>query len=132
MKRILIVDDEPFVLRVLRRSLEQQGYTVAVACDGRGALQQILGHPPAVLITDIVMPRMSGRELCLALERQLPERTFPILLMTSRAERVEREWSGRIANLRFLEKPISPRQLIATLSALLDGPGKEALPCTMS
>ena len=64
MKRILIVDDEPHVIRVMRLSLERAGYEVFEAANGEIALQRIAESMPDVMITDIDMPRMTGEQLC--------------------------------------------------------------------
>ena len=71
---------------------------------------------PDALITDIQMPLMTGRELCLAIEQALPARAFPILVMTSRTDREEREWTAAIRLLEFLEKPVSMRAVVARLA----------------
>jgi CheY-like chemotaxis protein len=115
MKRILIVDDEPHVLRVLKLALERAGYAVDQAGDGKEALDYLQRGEPDVLITDIDMPRMTGRELCAHIEKELPERLFQIFILTSRAEMEHREWSRAIPNVTFLEKPVSIRNLVARL-----------------
>ncbi len=115
MKRVLIVDDEAFVIRVLRRALENQGYAVEEAANGSEALEKVRREAPDLLITDIAMPRMTGRELCQAIHRELPRRPFRIMVMTSMTERSEREWVGAISDIRFLEKPLSPRTLVAAV-----------------
>jgi DNA-binding response OmpR family regulator len=111
MKRILIVDDEPHMLRVLKLYLERAGYAVEIAPNGQFALNSILKRAPDVMVTDIQMPIMIGQQLCLTLEEQLPERTFPIFVMTSMTDREHREWTHKINNLDFLEKPLSMRAL---------------------
>jgi len=108
MKRILIVDDEPHITRVLKLYLERVGYAVDTAQNGRAALDDILKSAPDALMTDIQMPLMSGKQLCLALEEQLPQRTFPIFVMTSMTDR-------EINNLEFLEKPLSMRAMTRAL-----------------
>ena len=67
------------------------------------------------MVTDIQMPLMTGKELCLALEEQYPQRTFPIFVMTSMTDREHREWTQKINNLEFLEKPLSMRTLTREL-----------------
>ena len=76
MKRILIVDDEPHVRRVLQLSLERAGYAVHIELDGKAGLERALADPPDVLVSDINMPRMTGREMVQALHAALPGRTF--------------------------------------------------------
>ena len=116
MNRILIADDEPHVLRVLKMSLEREGYEVAICANGREALDQIkLGHPD-VLITDIQMPVMDGEELCRTISQTIPEREFLIFVLTSRTEIEHREWTRKLDNIQFLEKPVSIRELTDKLA----------------
>jgi len=115
MKRILIVDDEPHITRVLKLYLERAGYAVDTSQNGRAALADILKSAPDALMTDIQMPVMTGKQLCLALEEQLPQRTFPIFVMTSMTDREHREWTQKINNLEFLEKPLSMRAMTRAL-----------------
>lgn len=124
-QRILLVDDEPMVQRVLRLSLEKAGYAVDTAPNGQEALMLIKAAAPDAIITDIEMPVMDGRELCKTLERDMPERSFPIFLATSLTGLEHRGWSGAINNLYFLEKPVSARMLIAGLAEYFaHGPSK--------
>lgn len=115
MKDILLVDDEPHVIRVMRLSLERAGYTVRQAGNGEQALQEIRNTPPDMLITDIDMPRMTGKELCLTIAQEMPDRSFGIYVLTSRTAQEHREWSAQLPRLRFMEKPVSIRQLLVDL-----------------
>ena len=117
MKRILIVDDEPDVSRVLKISLRPRGYEVESLCDSRLALARLRSFAPDVLITDVQMPGLSGRELCELIETEMPQRDFLILVMTAMSWRENVEWVRRIRNAEFLEKPISPRSVVARLQA---------------
>ena len=65
------------------------------------------------------MPLMDGRELCAALDKAFPGRKFPIFVMTSMTARAEREWSSAMKNVTFLEKPVSPRELVARVKSVL-------------
>lgn len=114
-KSILLVDDEPMVLRVLRLQLERAGYSVNTASNGEDALGQIREGAPDALITDIEMPRMSGEELCKTLQAEMPERQFPVFVATSLTGLRHREWSQAIDNLHFLEKPLSAKRLLLAL-----------------
>ena len=119
MTRILIVDDEPVVLRVMRVALEKDGYQVDVAIDGEDALEKIAANCPDVMITDIEMPRMTGQELCLHIQATMPDREFPIFISTSLTALEHREWSRSISRLIFLEKPISIRKLRTAIEGYL-------------
>jgi CheY-like chemotaxis protein len=111
-RRILVADDEPNMSRVLKLQLERAGYLVRTANDGKEALDAILESAPDVLVTDIQMPRMSGEQLCAAIEKQVPGRKFPIFVMTSMTDREHRHWTHNMRDTHFLEKPISVRMLI--------------------
>lgn len=115
MKRLLIADDEPHVNRVLKQSLERQGYQVETVQNGEMALERIREQPPDVLVTDIQMPRMTGEALCKQIQEEMPWRDFLIFVLTSRTEIEHRNWSRQIDNLQFLEKPVSIRRLISKL-----------------
>ena len=120
MKKILLVDDEPMVLRVMRGALEREGFQVDTAVDGEAAWEKIAESCPDVLVTDIEMPRLSGRELCQRIQKELPDRKFPIFVSTSLTALEHREWSKDISLLLFLEKPISIRMLRSEISKFID------------
>ncbi len=122
MKRILFVDDEPHVNRVAQLSLERAGYEVDLASDGVEGLEKLLAEPYDVLITDMIMPRMNGRELCEAIQEQIPDRKFFIFVVTSRSEAEHRECAESLPRAEFLEKPLSLGHLISRLRHHLGDP----------
>ncbi len=115
MKKIMLVDDEMHVLRILKLSLEKQGYEIATYNNGEDALNALKQGWPDVLVTDIQMPCMTGEELCKQIRLEYPDRDFLIFVLTSRTEIEHREWSASFDNLQFLEKPVSMRNLISQL-----------------
>lgn len=125
MKKIYIADDEPIPIRVLKMSLERKGYTVESFVNGQKALEQIRKANPDALITDIEMPVMTGEELCKSIQAEFPERRFPIFVVTSVTDLAHRDWARQMANLTFLEKPVSMRRLSTELDAKLDADGGE-------
>ncbi len=114
--RVLLVDDEPHVLRLMRLKLEGAGYRVETAGNGKEGLAKLQRQQPDILITDIQMPEMTGQELCQFIARHYPERDFLIVLLTSRTEIEHRRWSADIDNLWFVEKPVSMRKLLDRLA----------------
>ncbi len=120
MRRIIIVDDESHITRVLKLALDRAGYEAVVCLNGLDALAAIREKSPDVLITDIQMPRMTGKELCHILKDELPNRDFPIYVMTSMADREHREWVDPMNNVFFLEKPLSMRILLQRLGEYFD------------
>jgi len=113
---ILVVDDEPTVRRIMRVALTKAGHKVTLAENGEVALAAIRSEVPDVVITDIEMPRMDGRALCAAIQKEFPYREFLIFVVTSLTAREHRQWSEEIRDLHFLEKPVSIRQLTARLT----------------
>jgi DNA-binding response OmpR family regulator len=116
-RRILIVDDEPHVTRVLGMTLAREGYEIDTAVNGMQALEKIETRAPDVMITDVQMPKMGGRALCETVRDRFPEWDALILVMTSMTAIEERSWVGKLKNIEFLEKPLSPRRLVSRLSA---------------
>lgn len=130
MKRILIVDDEPYVIRVIRLALERNGYQVDHAANGVHALEYLEQQHPDVMITDIDMPQLNGKDLCMKICSQIPDRNFHIIVLTARAELDHREWATAIPGLDFMEKPVSIRQLMSMLdSCLADNSLNEGRTC---
>lgn len=126
MKRILLVDDEPLVIRVMKLALSKDGYQIDTAVNGEDALKKIAAACPDVLVTDIEMPRMSGKELCQHIQAEMPNRKFPIFVSTSLTATEHRKWSAHVPNLTFLEKPISVRKLRSLIGQALEANNADA------
>ena len=116
MKRIIVADDEPLVVRVLTSALKREGYEVQACANGLLALEAIRAKVPDALMTDIEMPKMTGEELCKTLAETLPNRSFPIFVATSLVDIEHRQWSQKMQNVFFLEKPVSVRKLVTRLA----------------
>lgn len=117
-RKVLVVDDEPHIPRILKMSLEPEGWAVEVARNGQEALKCIEADLPGVMITDLSMPIMDGKALCHEVVAKYPERPFPIIVMTSLVEREVRQWVSALGNITFLEKPVSPRKVLTALQRL--------------
>lgn len=118
MKRILLVDDQPHIIRVIKLALDQKGYHVDTAGDGLRALECLRAQRYDVLITDVQMPRMDGQQLCEAMHGEMPERCPFTLVVTARADGDIGEWAQRLPRTEFLEKPVSLRHLVQRLERL--------------
>jgi CheY-like chemotaxis protein len=119
--RVLVVDDQPHVVRVIRMALARKGYVVETAADGQQALEKFQESPFDVLITDIDMPRMTGQELCDAIHagpRQAPRLTF---VVSGSTDPDLTEWAEGLGQTYFLEKPMSLKHLTSLLAEHLDG-----------
>jgi len=110
--KVLIVDDEPYILRVLQYKLECAGYEVETALDGLEALEKLQEINPTILITDIHMPRMSGKELCQKIKAGSEPGPELILVITSATEKENRVWTDEMDRTHFIEKPFSPRSVL--------------------
>jgi CheY-like chemotaxis protein len=126
MKNILIVEDEPHVIRIMKLALEKNGYEVSAAHNGLQALDKLKENLPDLLITDIDMPRMNGKDLCKKIEEDIPNREFPILVLTSKTEIEHREWTRNMSSTMFLEKPVSIRKLLKMLDDYKNDSGMAA------
>ena len=115
-QRILVVDDEPQLTRVLRRSLTTKGYDVRVAGDGEFALQTFCDWPPALVITDLAMPNMSGLELCRRL-RKVSE--IPIIVLSVRGEEAAKVEALDAGADDYVTKPFGMDELLARVRATL-------------
>src|SRR6266567_3543221 len=115
-QRILVVDDEPQLTRVLRRSLSTNGYDVRVAGDGEFALQTFRDWPAALVITDLAMPNMSGLELCRRL-RTITE--VPIIVLSVRGEEKTKVEALDAGADDYVTKPFGMDELLARIRATL-------------
>lgn len=115
-KRILIVDDEPQITRVLRRSLTTHGYDVHVASDGEAALQTFGDWSPDLVVTDLSMPNMNGLELCKALRAISP---VPIIVLSVRGEERTKVEALDAGADDYITKPFGMDELLARIRATL-------------
>ena len=115
-QRILVVDDEPQLTRVLRRSLTTKGYDVRVAGDGEFALQTFRDWPPALVITDLAMPNLSGLDLCRRL-RAISE--VPIIVLSVRGEEKTKVEALDAGADDYITKPFGMDELLARIRAAL-------------
>ena len=113
---ILVVDDEPKITRIARDYLEKNGYRVTVAADGQSALTTARREKPDLVILDLMLPQMDGREVCKILRR---ESDVPIIMLTALAEEVDQVTGLEIGADDYITKPFSPRALVARVRALL-------------
>ncbi|MDH3588291.1 MAG: response regulator [Gammaproteobacteria bacterium] len=129
MSRILLVDDEPMILRIMRVTLEDRGFQIKIAHNGLQALELVGDFEPHAVVTDIDMPKMNGRELCQKLRERYSAEDLPLFVVTSKTAVEHRAWSEQLENLHFLEKPVSLRKLCTRLEMVLQE-GRLAQECT--
>ena len=125
MTRVLVVDDEPQILRALQLKLHGAGYTVDVAASGEEALAQAAMRPPEAVILDLVLPDGSGTEICRELRRQT---AAPILILSAVGEEQEKIAALDAGADDYVTKPFSGDELLARLRAALRRTGPPADP----
>ena len=115
-EKILVVEDEPALLETLAYNLERQGYQVLTAADGRAAVDMARAERPDVLVLDIMLPEMDGFEVCRILRQEM---SVPILMLTARADEIDKVVGLEVGADDYLTKPFSMRELMARVKALL-------------
>jgi len=118
-RSILVVDDEPYIGRIIQLKLESGPYSVELAHDGRSALERLTSEKSFDLVLlDIMMPHLSGLEV-LAELRRLPgrERT-PVIMLTAKGQDTDRARAAELGATDFLTKPFSPKKLLARIDEL--------------
>jgi two-component system alkaline phosphatase synthesis response regulator PhoP len=121
--KLLIVEDEPDLSRVLRDNFEQEGYDVVVAQDGDAGVEDALRLKPNLLLLDVMLPKRSGLDVC----RELRQRGFraPILMLTARGQEVDKIVGLELGADDYVTKPFSLRELLARVRAQLRGQARK-------
>jgi DNA-binding response OmpR family regulator len=121
MARILIVDDEPHIVRGLEDNLRFEGYQTSTATDGYQALAVAAREAPDLILLDIMMPEMSGWDVCRELRGKGID--VPIIMLTARGEETDRVHGLELGADDYITKPFSLRELLARVRAVLRRPG---------
>lgn len=115
--KILIVEDEPNMVAGLRDNFEYEGYQVTTAGDGVEGLQRALDESPDLIVLDVMMPKMSGLDVCKQLKAKRP--SLPIIMLTARGQEVDKVVGLELGADDYVTKPFSIRELIARVKAVL-------------
>lgn len=113
---ILIVDDEQRIIDLARMYIEQEGFRVESATDGRKALNKILEDEPALIVLDLMLPGMDGLEIC---RRVRADSDVPIIMLTARSDDIDKIVGLELGADDYLTKPFNPRELVARIKAIL-------------
>jgi phosphate regulon transcriptional regulator PhoB len=119
LKKILIVEDEHDLIKLLKYNLEKEGFKVGHTTDGSLALAEIRREMPDLVILDLMLPGMDGLEVCRQLRRNDRFASIPVLMLTARSEEADRVVGLEIGADDYVTKPFSMRELIARVRALL-------------
>ncbi len=118
--RILIIEDEPDVVDMLTLALRKAGgFTVAKAEDGADGLRQAREDPPALVVLDLMLPKMPGLEVCKVLKSDPATRHVPIIMLTAKAEEIDRIVGLEVGADDYITKPFSPREMVLRIKAIM-------------
>src|SRR5271167_1952946 len=117
MAKILIVEDEPNMVAGLRDNFEFEGHQVISAGDGVTGLERAIAESPDLVILDVMMPRMSGLDVCKQLKSKRP--SIPIIMLTARGQEVDKVVGLELGADDYVTKPFSIRELLARVKAVL-------------
>ncbi len=116
MAKILVVDDDPGIVKVVRAYLEQEGFQVLTAYDGKQAMRIARHDRPDLVVLDLMLPEMDGWDVCRALRK---ESDVPVIMLTARVEETDKLIGLELGADDYVTKPFSPRELVARVRAVL-------------
>jgi DNA-binding response OmpR family regulator len=118
MERVLIVDDDPDIQRLVSYNLTQAGFEVSTAATGRKALEAVQKQPPDLIILDLMLPDLDGMEVCRTLRQRTSSRRTPIVMLTARGDEIDRVIGFELGADDYVMKPFSPRELVLRVKSI--------------
>ncbi len=119
MPSVVIADDDPDICDLVRFKLERTGFTVVATADGRAALAAVKEHAPDLVVLDVMMPGLTGIEVCRELRLDAGTRATPVILLTARAQEADVERGFEAGADDYIVKPFSPRELLSRVHAVM-------------
>jgi DNA-binding response OmpR family regulator len=116
---VLVIDDEKDLVEIVRYNLEKEHIHAITAFDGQSAVEIALRHHPDLIVLDLMMPGMSGLEVCRLLRSDSKTQNIPIIMLTARASETDRVIGLELGADDYVTKPFSPRELVARVRAVL-------------
>jgi DNA-binding response OmpR family regulator len=117
--KILVVDDEPEAVELVEFNLKQAGFIVLTAADGTEALNKARANSPDLIVLDLMLPEISGLEVCKMLRREPATAGLPIIMLTAKAAEIDRVLGLELGADDYITKPFSPRELVLRIQKLL-------------
>jgi two-component system alkaline phosphatase synthesis response regulator PhoP len=117
--RILVVDDEIYIVHILDFSLGMEGYEVITALDGEQALEKARAEKPDLIVLDIMMPKLDGYETCKLLKGDAGTKDIPVILLSAKGRNVDQKIGFEVGADDYITKPFSPRKLVERINAIL-------------
>ncbi|MHC4276265.1 MAG: response regulator transcription factor [Planctomycetota bacterium] len=122
MKKVLIVDDEPFIRELMVQSLEEledRGLEILVAKDGHDALEQIEREAPGLVFLDVMMPKMNGFEVCQRIKKDPKRSNTYVIILTAKGQLVDKQKGKEVGADEYMTKPFDPDVIIERVRAVL-------------
>ena len=119
MKKILVADDRPEVVELVRVTLEGEDYQIVDASDGQEILKRVRLEKPDLILLDVVMPKMDGFEVCRRLKKDPDIKEIPIILLTAQAQEEDKEKGRKVGARDYITKPFSPSALLIKIKEVL-------------
>ncbi len=120
-KRVLVAEDEPNIVESLTFLLERAGFEVSVETGGQRALDAVRANLPDVLVLDVMLPEMDGYEILRRLRADRHAESLPVLMLTAKGQREDRETALRCGADLFMTKPFANAEIVAAVEQLADG-----------
>lgn len=117
-KRVLLIEDEPNIIEAIRFILSRDGWRVDTHSDGSTALDAVQSRSPDLIILDVMLPNRSGYDILNDLRAADETTDIPVLMLTARGQKKDRELAERLGASRFMTKPFSNGEILATVREL--------------
>ena len=118
-KRILVVDDDPSIVKLVKNILETEGFEVDTAADGIDALVKVKETKPHLIVLDIMMPELNGYDVCHKIKFDSPYKDIPILLLTSRDQEIDSRIGGMMG-IKYLQKPLKRESFLTEIRSIFN------------
>jgi|SRR5262245_15346148 len=117
--KVLVVDDEVYILHILDFILGAESYDVVTATNGEQALQKVRDEKPDLVILDIMMPKLDGYETCRMIKNDNATKHIPVILLTAKGREIDQKLGREVGANDYITKPFSPNKLIERVQAIL-------------
>ena len=123
-KKILVVEDDPAAIRFISYALEIEGYEVLTASNGLEGLKKVQEEEPDLLVLDVMLPGLDGFQVCRRLRAEPQTAHLPILMLSAKAQEVDKTTGLKVGADEYLAKPVDPLELVSQVGSLLAQKGK--------
>ncbi len=118
--KILVVDDEKHIVKIVEFNLKKKGYDVFIANNGLEALEQVEKNKPDLILLDVMMPEMDGLEVCKRLKNDDRYKDIPIIMLTAKGQEIDRDTGIKFGANMYITKPFSPKLLLGQIEEILN------------